>query len=112
MAFISAERPSSSATTLVLEGGDADVRDGFELRFGHVGGHTRRLRTLEQEVLDMSIEEQAKGKLDEATGRGKQAQGDLTGDNSKKAEGVLDEAKGKAREAGDKVRDAAHDLTK
>ena len=60
----------------------------------------------------MSIDEQTKGKLEEAKGRGEQAQGDLTGDNKKKGEGMLDEAKGKARQAGDKVREAAHDLTK
>ena len=60
----------------------------------------------------MSIEEQAKGKLDEAKGRGKQAQGDLTGDDKKKGEGMLDEAKGKARQAAEHVKDAAHDLTK
>ena len=57
----------------------------------------------------MSIEEQAKGKLDEAKGRGEQAQGDLTGDKSKKAEGILDEAKGKLRQEADKVREAVHD---
>ena len=59
----------------------------------------------------MSIEEQAKGKLEEAKGRGEQAQGDLTGDNRKKGEGMLDEAKGKARQAGDKVREEVDDLT-
>lgn len=60
----------------------------------------------------MSIEEQAKGKLDEAKGRGKQAQGDLSGDDAKKHEGKVDEAKGKARQAADHAKDAIHDLTK
>ena len=101
-----------SATTLVLDGGDAGRRIGFEIRFARVLGGAGRSRTTSQEVREMSIEEQAKGKLDEAKGRGKQAQGDLTGDNKKKGEGMLDEAKGKARQAGDKVREAAHDLTK
>ena len=60
----------------------------------------------------MSIEDQAKGKLEEAKGRGEQAQGDLTGDNRKKGEGMVDEAKGKARQAGDHVREAVRDVTK
>jgi uncharacterized protein YjbJ (UPF0337 family) len=60
----------------------------------------------------MGIEEQAKGKLDEFEGRGKQAQGDLTGDQSRKGEGMVDEAKGKGRQAADKAKDAIHDLTK
>ena len=60
----------------------------------------------------MSIEEQAKGKLEEAKGRGEQAQGDLTGDNKKKGEGMLDEGKGKARQTGDRIKEAAEDLTR
>jgi uncharacterized protein YjbJ (UPF0337 family) len=60
----------------------------------------------------MSIEEQAKGKLDEAKGRAEQAQGDLTGDNAKKGEGMLDEAKGKLRQVADKAGEAAHDAAR
>jgi uncharacterized protein YjbJ (UPF0337 family) len=101
-----------SATTLVLDGSDAARRIGFEIRFARVIGGAGRSRTTSQEVREMSIEEQVKGKLDEAKGRGKQAQGDLTGDNKKKGEGILDEAKGKARQTGDRAREAAHDLTK
>jgi uncharacterized protein YjbJ (UPF0337 family) len=101
-----------NSTTLVMDGGDAGMRATFELRFarGHRGAG--RSRTTLQEVQHMSIEEQAKGKLDEAKGRGKQAQGDLTGDDQKKNEGVVDEVKGKARQAGDHIKEAAHDLTK
>jgi uncharacterized protein YjbJ (UPF0337 family) len=95
-----------------MDGGDAGMRAGFELRFGRAHRGRDRSRTTHQEVAEMSIEEQAKGKLDEAKGRGEQAQGDLTGDNKKKGEGLLDEAKGKARQAGDRVKEAAHDLTK
>jgi uncharacterized protein YjbJ (UPF0337 family) len=93
-----------TATTLVLEGGDAGTRAGIELRFGRVPDHATR----SLEGATMSIE----SKLDEAKGRGEQAQGDLTGDNKKKGEGMVDEAKGKAKEAGDKASDAVHDLTK
>jgi uncharacterized protein YjbJ (UPF0337 family) len=98
--------------TLVLDGGDSGSRPGFELRFLHGRRRASRPRTTPQEVAQMGIEDQAKGKLDEMKGRGEQAQGDLTGDESKKGEGMLDEAKGKARQAADKAKDAIHDLTK
>jgi uncharacterized protein YjbJ (UPF0337 family) len=101
-----------SATTLVVDGGDSSRRTGIEIRLGRPLGREERSRTTPQEVRNMSIDEQTKGKLDEVKGRGEQAQGDLTGDNKKKGEGMLDEAKGKARQAGDKAREAAHDLTK
>jgi uncharacterized protein YjbJ (UPF0337 family) len=109
---ISRRSPAINATTLLLADGDAGMRPGIELRFLHPLRSARRSRTTHEEVQGMSIEEQAKGKLDEAKGRAKQAQGDLTGDDSKKAEGAFDEAKGKAREAADKAREAVHDLTK
>jgi uncharacterized protein YjbJ (UPF0337 family) len=101
-----------SATTLVLDDDEAGGRAAFELRLARGRGSAEGSRTTLQEVQQMSIEEQAKGKLEEAKGRGEQAQGDLTGDNRKKGEGMVDEAKGKARQAGDKVRDAVDDLTK
>jgi uncharacterized protein YjbJ (UPF0337 family) len=100
-----------SATTLVLDDGEAGRSAVFEFRLQHARGSAERSRTTLEEVQQMSIEEQAKGKLEEAKGRGEQAQGDLTGDNRKKGEGMLDEAKGKARQAGDKVREAVDDLT-
>jgi uncharacterized protein YjbJ (UPF0337 family) len=101
-----------SATTLVLDGGDNARRTSFEVRLARAVLGTRKSDITSEEVRNMSIEEQAKGKLDETKGRTKQAQGDLTGDNSKKAEGVADEAKGKARQAAERVREAAHDLTR
>jgi uncharacterized protein YjbJ (UPF0337 family) len=101
-----------SATTLVLDGDGTGARESFELRFAPERRGAERSRTTLQEVQHMSIEEQAKGKLDEAKGRGKQAQGDLTGDDQKKGEGMVDEAKGKARQAGDHVREAVRDVTK
>jgi uncharacterized protein YjbJ (UPF0337 family) len=113
MAFpLSRRTPAINATTLVLAARDGGMRPGIELRFLHGLRSARRPRSTPMEVHTMSIEEQAKGKLDEAKGRGKQAQGDLTGDDSKKAEGAFDEAKGKARQAGDKAREAINDLTK
>jgi uncharacterized protein YjbJ (UPF0337 family) len=86
-------------------------RPGIELLLG-LGSTGKARRRITTEETPVSIEEQAKGKLDEAKGRGEQAQGDITGDNKKKGEGMLDEAKGKARQAGDKARDAVNDLTK
>jgi uncharacterized protein YjbJ (UPF0337 family) len=113
MAFpLSRRTPAINATTLVLADGELGMRPGIELRFLHGLRSARRPRAIPREVRQMSIEEQAKGKLDEAKGRGKQAQGDLTGDDSKKAEGAFDETKGKARQAGDKAKEAIHDLTK
>jgi uncharacterized protein YjbJ (UPF0337 family) len=101
-----------SGFTLILDGGDGARRNGFEVRLARVIGVARHARTTPEEVRSMSIEEQTQGKFDEAKGRTKQAQGDLTGDKSKKSEGIADEAKGKTRQAADKVREAAHDLTK
>jgi uncharacterized protein YjbJ (UPF0337 family) len=99
-----------SGTTLVLDGdGGLMRRPPFEVRFGRPTGPDRVQPINREEARIVTIEEQAKGKLDEAKGRGEQAQGDLTGDKSKKAEGMLDEAKGKLRQEADKVRDAVHD---
>jgi uncharacterized protein YjbJ (UPF0337 family) len=103
---------SALSKTLVLADGEDWQRPGFELRFLHGRRSAKRSRITPQEVHEMSIEEQAKGKLDEAKGRTKQAQGDLSGDDAKKGEGVADEAKGKARQAADHAKDAIHDLTK
>jgi uncharacterized protein YjbJ (UPF0337 family) len=99
-----------SGTTLVLDGGGERDTRAFEVRLARFGVGSRSATTPEEDSI-MSMEEQAKGKLEEAKGRGEQAQGDLTGDNSKKAEGMLDEAKGKLRQAADKARDAVHHAT-
>jgi uncharacterized protein YjbJ (UPF0337 family) len=99
-----------SGTTLVLDGGDELRNHLFEVRFARSSRGARFADTPEEDSI-MSIDEQAKGKLEEAKGRGKQAQGDLTGDNAKKGEGMLDEAKGKLRQSADKTREAAHDAT-
>ena len=101
-----------SATTLVLDGDDAMGHAGIELRLARGLRKAGRTRITSKEVRQMSIEEQAKGKLDEAKGRAEQAQGDLTGDDAKKAEGARDEAKGKVRQAADKAKGAIHDLTR
>jgi uncharacterized protein YjbJ (UPF0337 family) len=101
-----------SATTLVFDGGEGVLRTGFEVRFARVVGGARNVPDRVQEDTTMSIDQQAKGKAEEAKGRAKQAQGDLTGDNATKGEGIADEAKGKVRQAADRVREAAHDATK
>jgi uncharacterized protein YjbJ (UPF0337 family) len=100
-----------NATTLVLDGDGAERRASFELRLARTR-RSARSRTTSQEVREMSIKEQAKGKLDEAKGRAKQAQGDLTNDGAKKREGAYDESKGKVRQATDKAKGAIHDLTR
>jgi uncharacterized protein YjbJ (UPF0337 family) len=99
-----------SGTTLVLDGdGGLTRRPPFEVRFGRPTGQEKVEPINRKEARTMSMEEQAKGKLEEVKGRGEQAQGDLTGDKSKKTEGILDEAKGKLRQEADKVREAVHD---
>jgi uncharacterized protein YjbJ (UPF0337 family) len=100
-----------SGTTLVLEGGDALHRPAFEVRLGGFSARAGARGTTSQEDREMSFEEQAKGKVEEGKGRAEQAQGDLTGDNAKKGDGMLDEAKGKLRQGADKARDAVHDAT-
>lgn len=54
------------------------------------------------------------GKVDELKGRTKEAVGDLTDDDSLKAEGKVDRAQGgikdKVGAAGDKVKDAIRDI--
>ena len=48
--------------------------------------------------------------FDEAAGKAKQVEGDLTGDEARKAEGEAQEAEGKLEQAWDKVKDTAEDL--
>ena len=112
MAFPSTRSSRALNATTLLPDGDVGRRPGIELRFLHGLRSATRTRITPQEVRQMSIEEQAKGKLDEAKGRGEQAQGDITGDDGKKGEGMLDEGKGKLRQGADKAREAIHDATK
>ncbi len=50
------------------------------------------------------------GTVDEAKGRGKQAWGDLAGDEETRTEGQTDEAKGKAQQAWGDAKETAGDL--
>jgi uncharacterized protein YjbJ (UPF0337 family) len=54
----------------------------------------------------MSLVDKAKNKAEELTGKGKQAVGEHTGDESLQAEGKADETKGNLKQAGEKVKDA------
>lgn len=54
----------------------------------------------------MSATDKIKNKVDEVGGKGKQAAGSATGDESLKAEGNKDEAKGNLKDAGENVKDA------
>jgi uncharacterized protein YjbJ (UPF0337 family) len=47
------------------------------------------------------------GLKDDVTGKAKEAEGKLTGDKSREAEGNLDQAKGKAKDAAADIKDAA-----
>jgi uncharacterized protein YjbJ (UPF0337 family) len=50
------------------------------------------------------------GKTDDLKGRGKEAVGDLTGDDSLKNEGKVDRAQGSVKDAVDKAGDKAKDV--
>ena len=54
----------------------------------------------------MSGTDKIKNKVDEVSGKGKQAAGAATGDESLKAEGNKDEAKGNLKNAGENIKDA------
>lgn len=54
-------------------------------------------------------EDKLRGKFDEVTGKGKQALGGLTGDESTRAEGQADEVKGHGQQAVGNLKDAAND---
>jgi uncharacterized protein YjbJ (UPF0337 family) len=54
----------------------------------------------------MSASDKIKNKVDTVGGKGKQAAGSATGDESLKAEGNKDEAKGNLKDAGENVKDA------
>jgi uncharacterized protein YjbJ (UPF0337 family) len=55
-------------------------------------------------------DDKLKGKLDEYKGNAKEGWGDVTGDDSLKAEGRGDQAKGKGKQAVGAVKDAAGDV--
>lgn len=59
-----------------------------------------------------STRDRIEGNVDEATGRGKSAIGDLTGDDSKKAEGEKDQAVGNIKQGMADVKDKADDAVK
>jgi len=52
------------------------------------------------------------GKLDELSGRGKSAIGDLTDDDQKRAEGEADQSQGKVKQGIADVKDKVDDLVK
>ncbi|MDQ1634845.1 MAG: hypothetical protein QOJ32_1654 [Frankiaceae bacterium] len=54
----------------------------------------------------MSASDKIKNKVDTVGGKGKQAAGSATGDESLKAEGNKDEAKGNLKDAGENIKDA------
>lgn len=58
----------------------------------------------------MSAADKAKHAVEELTGKAKEATGDVTNNDSMKAEGQADQAKANAKKVGDKTKDAAGDI--
>lgn len=57
----------------------------------------------------MSLGDKAQHEAEELKGKAKEKWGDLTDNERLEAEGVADQAAANAKQAGDHVRDAAHD---
>lgn len=57
-----------------------------------------------------AMTDKAKGMANEAVGKMKKAQGDMTDDPSKKAEGAAQELKGKGQKAKGSVKDAINKI--
>ena len=54
----------------------------------------------------MGLDDKVKNAAEKATGQGKEAVGDATGDEQLKAEGQAEAAKGSLKQAGENVKDA------
>jgi uncharacterized protein YjbJ (UPF0337 family) len=54
----------------------------------------------------MGLGDKIENAAEKATGKGKEAAGNATGDDSLRAEGQADQAKGDLKQAGEKVKDA------
>lgn len=61
-------------------------------------------------MTDSGTRDRAEGTIDELKGKGKQAWGDVTGDDRTKGEGMLDEAKGKVQQGIGDLKDKADEL--
>jgi len=59
-----------------------------------------------------SSKDRIEGKVDELSGRGKSAVGDLTDDDQKRAEGQADQSQGKLKQGVADVKDKVDDLVK
>jgi uncharacterized protein YjbJ (UPF0337 family) len=57
----------------------------------------------------MGLGDKIENAAEKAGGKGKEAAGNATGDDSLKAEGHADQAKGDVKQAGEKVKDAFKD---
>lgn len=60
----------------------------------------------------MSTADKAKNAAEKGKGKVKEATGHATGDQVLEAEGKADQAKGGLKQAGENVKEAAHDATK
>jgi uncharacterized protein YjbJ (UPF0337 family) len=59
---------------------------------------------------DMSFGDKVEHKAEEAKGQAKEGYGTATGDPDLRAEGRADQDEANVKQAGDKVKDAAHDV--
>ena len=58
----------------------------------------------------MSLADKAKNAMQDATGKGKEATGNATGNDDLKVEGKADQTEASFKNAGEKVKDAASDI--
>lgn len=61
-------------------------------------------------MTDSGARDRIEGKMEETKGQGKQALGDMTGDDRMKAEGKVDEVKGKAEQVLGDIKDKMGDI--
>ena len=60
----------------------------------------------------MSDSDKTRNKVEEIRGRAKEEVGRTTGDEELESQGKRDQAKSNAKQAGEKIKDAARDITK
>jgi uncharacterized protein YjbJ (UPF0337 family) len=63
-----------------------------------------------KEVISMGIVDKAKNEAEELKGKGKEAIGHVTDNERLEAEGNADQSSAKAKQAGEHVKDTAHDV--
>lgn len=75
-------------------------------------GRTGCSDTTEETTVSDATWDRLEGSVDEATGKGKSALGDLTGDDQTQAEGQKDQAVGEAKQGIAGIKDKVDDVVK